>query len=145
MIELGNQVHGYAIAKAAGCLLNPAYDIVISRSSGGKLLGGVIFTDYTERTIRVHTAGFAPAWMNRDILWVTFDYVFKQLKCASVFSEIRSSNSKALDFNRKLGFKEVAIIPEVYPDGDLVVTRLRSEDCKWLNIIPRTVRAGQHG
>lgn len=145
MIELGNQAHGYAIAEAAGCLLNPAYDVVISRSSGEKLLGGVIFYDYTGRSIAVHVAGFAPIWMNRDILWVTFDYAFRQLKCSSVLSAIRSSNSKALAFNLRLGFKEVAIIPEVYPDGDMVITRLRGEDCKWLNIRPRTLQAGRHG
>lgn len=140
MIQKNNIDHGYAIANAAGCLLNPASDIVISRSEGYKLLGGVIFTDYTGKSISIHVAGFAPHWVNRDMLWVTMHYPFVQLGCSSMFAQIRSSNKQALDFAINFGFNHLITIPDVFPEADLVLFRLYAQQAeRWLRLKPRSL------
>lgn len=139
MIELGRMDHGYIIAAAAGTLLNPVYDIVISRSKGAELLGGVIFCNFTGKSIGLHMAGFTPRWMCKDLIWLTFHYAFVQLGCDSLFVQIRSGNIKTIELSKKIGFTLEATIPEVFPEDDLVVYRLRVKDCKWLNVKPKNL------
>lgn len=128
--------HAKSIAKAAGTYFNPECDICISRESDGELVGGVIFQNFTGESIGVHVAGFVPNWLNRDLLWMAFDYPFNQLKCKRIFSQIPETNTKSLAFNRKLGFKEVAKIDGVFRDGAVVVTCIGKDDCKWHNMKP---------
>lgn len=145
MIRFNYRPDGYRIAKEAGQPFNPAVDVVISRVEDGKLLGGVIFNGFTGASIAIHMAGFDPHWVNRDMLWVAFDYPFRQLDCKKLFGLLPSSNQKALEIDLKLGFKKVAVIPEVYPDADMVVLEMRREDCRWLNLTPRELRRGSNG
>lgn len=137
MIVVGNVADGHTIASSAGCIFNPTRDHVISRRERGELFGGVIFKGYTGSSIAGHIAGIAPGWINRDMLWVMFDYPFVQLKCLKLLGEVPSRNLKALDFNFKLGFKVEARISDVFPDGDLIILSMRREDCRWLTLRPR--------
>lgn len=136
MIVLNRKDHGYEIAKGAGCSFNPAVDTVISRERDGRLLGGVIYQNYTGASIGMHVASFEDGWMNRELLWVCFHYPLVQLGCSSVLGTVPASNTKALEFDKKLGFKEVARVPAVFPDGDLVIVAMRREECRWLNLKP---------
>jgi RimJ/RimL family protein N-acetyltransferase len=132
MISTGIEAHGRAIAKAAGCFFNPECDHVISRSEGGILLGGVIFTGFTGASIGLHVAGFDPRWINKDMLWITFHYPFEQLGVRKITGTIPSGNRNALLFNAKLGFVEEARVADVFPDEDLIIMSMRREDCRWL-------------
>lgn len=143
MIYFNDIEHGYAIAQAAGCNYNPAVDVVISRTESDELYGGVIYQNYTGTSIGVHMAGFNPHWGNRDLLWVIFDYAFRQLGCKKVFGQLPASNTKALEIDLKLGFKIVTTIDDVFPDGALIVVALDRDDCRWLKIKPRGLRIGK--
>jgi RimJ/RimL family protein N-acetyltransferase len=142
MIQVGNTVHGEAIAAWASCLYNPRYDIVLSHSNPKKLLGGVIFTDYTGEggSIKAHVAGVHPNWLTRDFLWVLFDYPFNQLKANKIIGVVRSSNLKALEFDKRLCFTEEARIRDVFPDGDAIVLGMYRDNCPWLKIKPKRLK-----
>lgn len=142
MIEFGNINHGLAIACAAGTLIDLGNDVIISHTRNDKLLGGVVYYDFTGKTVAIHVAGFDPGWLSRDLLWVTFHYAFVQLKCASIFAEIRSRNIKTIAFVKRIGFSEEVIIPEVFPEDDLVIYRLREAECKWHRIKPLNITPG---
>lgn len=137
MIAAGNLEHAKLLAEEIGIYFNPACDHVISRARDGKLLGGVIFTGYTGASIAIHVAGLEPRWINNNMLWITFDYPFNQLRVSKLIGHVPSGNRKALDFDLKLGFKEEARITDIYPDGDLIVLSMRREDCRWLKLKPR--------
>ena len=141
MIELNRYDHGAKIAEAAGCLLDIEHDVVISRTDDyGKLLGGVIFREYTGASITIHLAGFSPHWVSRDLIWVVMHYPFVQLSCVSLFAQVRSLNKRAIGFIENFGFKYEVTIPEVYSDGeDLIVYRLRKENCRWLKLKPKNI------
>ena len=132
MIICSDPVHGARIATAAGCSFDPAVDQVIAREENGELLGGVVYKDFTRESIAMHVAGFDPRWINKEMLWKAFDYPFVQLGCKTVFGPVPSYNTQALEFDRKLGFSQVAIVPGVFPGGDLVVLAMKREDCRWL-------------
>ena len=141
MIEFNNQDHGRILADEIGIQYNPEHDTVIARvTSQGNLLGGVIFNNYTGTSITIHVAGFSPTWINPDMLWVTFHYPFVRLGCRKIIGQVSSGNSRALEFDKKLGFIEEARIKDVYPDGDLVLVSMTREDCRWLRIKPRSLK-----
>lgn len=141
MIEFGNIEHGFQIADAAGTIFNPAADQCISVTREGNLAGGVIYQGYTGASIGMHSAGFLPNWATRDFLFVIFGYPFNQLKVKTVFGQVPETNTRALEIDLKLGFKQVARIEDVFPTGACLVLAMRREDCRWLKLKPR----GIHG
>lgn len=132
MLVLNNHEHARKIAKAAGTFFNPDCDHCISRVEHGELLGGVIFTGYKVASIGLHAAGFAPRWLDRDMLWMTFHYPFEQLGVQKIVATIPTSNQKAVLFDRKLGFVEEARIKDLFPDGDLLIMTMTRDQCRWL-------------
>jgi hypothetical protein len=141
-IEFGNLDHGRKISKKAGSIFNPEGDQVISRTVNGVLVGGVTFQGYTGASCQMHMASWRLNWANRDMLWVCFDYPFNQMGCSKVFGLVPESNTTALEIDQKLGFKMVAKIEGVFPDGACYVLALAREDCRWLNLKPRGIKAG---
>ena len=141
MIVTGDHNHGFQIARRAGVVYNPASDQVIARVENGELWGGVTYAGYTGASIHMHSGGFRPNWANRDFLWMIFDYPFNQLGCRKVFGQVPETNQLALEIDLKLGFKIVAKIEDVFPDGACYVLALAREDCRWLKLKPRNIVA----
>lgn len=131
MIRFNDQEHGRAIADEVGIR---HWDASITREEHGKLLGGVIYSDATDASIVMHTAGFTSNWVSRDLLWVCFDYPFGQLLHKATFVRILSSNNRSLEFASKLGFKKVAELADVYTDCSLVILKLNKSECRWLDV-----------
>jgi RimJ/RimL family protein N-acetyltransferase len=142
MIVFDNPLHGRAIAREANTVFNPEVDRCIARVEDGKLLGGVTYQGYTGASIHIHMAGFVPNWVSKDLLWVAFDYPFNQLGCRKVFGQVPETNTRALEIDQKLGFKIIAKIDDVFPDGACYVLALAREDCRWLKLKPRGLVAG---
>ena len=140
-VVFGSKEHGEAIGVVVGTLYHPEEHYCISTvDNDGKLLGGIVYTDYHVVSIQMHIAGFRPRWLSRDFLWVIFDYPFTQLGCKKVFGPISSKNARSLAFASKIGFKYVATIPGVLEDADLVLLDMDRDDCRWLKLQPSTLR-----
>lgn len=143
MLSLNNIAFGREIAKRAGCHFNPECDQVIARVSGEKLLGGVIYQQFTGESIAIHSASFAPNWLSRELLWVIFDYPFNQLGVKRIFGHVPESNTHALQFDLKVGFRIVTTIDGVFRDGGAIIIVLEKADCRWLDYKPRTLISRQ--
>lgn len=122
------------IAAAAGCGYVPSQDRCIARIRDGRILGGVVYQNYTRASIEMHVAGLAPSWLSRSLLFVAFGYPFLQLGCLKVIGRVAAHNKRALEFDLKLGFNEEARIRDVYPEGDLLILTMRRDECRWLNL-----------
>lgn len=142
-IVVNDTLYGRMIAQAAAVPYNLECDHNIARVKQNKLYGGVTYTGYTGRSIQMHTAGFVPSWANRDFLWMAFHYPFEQLGCETVFGQVSTANTRALEIDLKLGFKMVAKVEGVFPDGDCVVLAMKKHGCRWLQIRPRGVLANR--
>lgn len=141
MIIFGDHAHAIRIAREAGAVYNPLADRVIARVEDDELVGGVLYQAFTGASIGIHMAGFNPHWANRDMIWAAFHYPFQQLGCQRMFGQVPETNAAALEINTKLGFKEVARIAGMYDDGAAVIFCMEKQDCRWLKLAPRTIRA----
>lgn len=133
---------GERISAAVNHAFNPKVDVVLSRNrlDTGEVLGGAIFTGYTETTITFHCAGFVPNWLNRLFIWAAVDYVFRQLNVLQVIAPIAADNAKSLRAAAHLGFKLISVIPDYYSVGVAQhILRLRRDDCVWLSMPPPLV------
>jgi hypothetical protein len=103
-------------------------------------MGGVVYKDWTGNggSISMHVAGIRHRWINRSMLWVCFDYPFNQLQVKKIFGPVPSYNKVAYEFDKHLGFQDEATIRGVYPDGDLMLLSMRREECRFLDMPPRT-------
>lgn len=138
MIHINNLDHADPIAQAAGVLFNMRYDHVMSRTVDGELVGGVVFNGWSPGgSVNAHMAGFRSGWATLELTRTVFQYCFNQLKVKKVFALVPSDNLKALEINRRMGFKDELVVPDVFADADLMVLSMRREQCRWLN---RTTR-----
>jgi RimJ/RimL family protein N-acetyltransferase len=141
-IRFNDPADGYAIAERAGTAFNPDRDISICRVRDGVRLGGVMFSNYTEESIAIHTASWTPHWINRDMMFVVFDYPYNQLKVNRIFGYVPEDNFHAIAFNEKCGFERVARIEGMFK-GNLpcILMKQEREDCRFLGIKPRNLKA----
>ena len=72
----------------------------------GKLIGAVIFTNYSKNDIQVQAVSTNPRWWQRRFITHLFDYVWDTCGCNRVSSIVRESNRKSRKLNKSMGFKE---------------------------------------
>jgi RimJ/RimL family protein N-acetyltransferase len=85
-------------------------------------------------------AGFRGGWCTRELLCRVFEYCFIKLGVKKVFAPVPSDNLKALELNRRVGFKDEVTVAGVFADCDLIVLSMRRDQCRWLRAAPSEVR-----
>ncbi len=129
MIVIGQGVIDW-VAQRALCFVGPdCRGIGLSRN--GKIVAGVVYTDYNKRNVFVHQA--IEGRLTREYLWTISDYPFNQLKVERVTGIIPEGNALARKAAEKLGFVLETTLPDAHPSGDLLVYVMRRKDCRWLN------------
>lgn len=129
--------------KVFGRNYNPNADGCIVRvSATGEIMAGIRYCDHQPHTsISMHVESFHPSWLSRDFCWVMFDYPFRLLGVERALTFTPESNHRSLNLQKRLGFKEVALVPGVYQkDVPLIISCLEKEECRWLDIKPKSIR-----
>lgn len=103
-----------------------------------RLMGGVLFTDFMGGSIQLHVAGFQPNWVNRELLYLTFDYPFVQLKVKKLLALIPEWNYKSRNNALKMGFKIEYKADDIFnhrelPNG-MYFMSMRKDECKYLQM-----------
>lgn len=93
---------------------------------------GVVYERYTGRSVHMHTAIAKPHAVTKNVLRMVFNYPFNQLKVTKVVATVDSSDRRAKQFVRGLGFQEECCIKDIYPDGDLLLFTMTKPQCRWL-------------
>lgn len=107
------------------------------------LIAGVLYQNFNGVNISAHIAAEPGAtWLNRAFLWTIFDYPFRQLGVKRITGLVPDANSAAKAFDEHLGFVEEARIDGALPSGDLIIYRMREQDCRWLRSLDG--RYGRH-
>jgi hypothetical protein len=140
VIVLGDPTHGRAIAAAAHTYFDADTMPVISRvTADGNLWGGVIYSDYTGTSCRIHMAG-TPGWASVGMIWIAFDYPFNTMKVDLLLGTVSSLDRKVIEYDRRLGFSEITRIPAAVPGGDLIILGMERRDCPWLKYRKRYMK-----
>lgn len=137
MIRLNDPHAVGLISTACKVPFDRRYHKCIARYGGDdQLMGGVLFTDYNVVSMQIHVASFKPNWINKQLLWLTFDYPFNVCRVEKLLGLVPSANKPALDFDLHLGFVEETRVKDVFPDGDMVVLGMYRNQCKFLRMRP---------
>lgn len=141
-IILNSEHCSIEIAERAGCYWDTRTCTSIARVKDNELLGGVIFSGFTGESIGIHSASWGDHWMNRDLLWITFDYPFRQLRVQRIFGQVPESNWAARKFNENLGFRYVNRIEGVFRGNEACLLMcMERHECRFLRIKPRNIKS----
>lgn len=90
------------------------------------------YNGFIGRTCCMHMVIQRPELVSRRITREAFEFPFNVCNCEAVIGFVDSKNHAALDFDRRLGFRDVLVIPNGGPDGDLIQLVMTRADCRWL-------------
>ena len=81
----------------------------------------------------MHMVNLKGGYTPKGLLFGAFDYPFNFLGLEKTFGIVNSQNTKAMEYDKKLGFKEAIRFPGMHCDGgDLVVFEMNKADCRWI-------------
>lgn len=109
----------------------PYIRCIANVTKNGKILGVVGFDSWNGASCQMHIAGEGN-WLTRDLIHAAFDYAFNVADLNVVLGFVPSTNTKALRFDKHVGFVEVSRIKDGTPEGDLIILELRRENCRYL-------------
>lgn len=116
--------------------LIPISDVrgIAAESDTGEILGVCAMDTWTDGSVRLHIAIDNPVCMkNYIMIKEVFNYIFNTAGRLTAVGFVPGNNEKALRFDKKLGFKELARIKDGCRKGvDTVILELRKDDCKWI-------------
>lgn len=129
LVRAAPPAHFPWIVRRAGCSPTPEARAIEAVDAAGNVRGMVLYDAWTENAVQVHIAVETPmAW--RALLPAGLEYPFLQAKRGIIIGIISGQNRASLAFARRIGFREVARIPDGYRVGEeMVVFQLRREDC----------------
>jgi hypothetical protein len=91
------------------------------------------FTAFIGKTCQIHVVALKGGYTPKLFLKTAFDYPFNQCGIEKIFGIVNSKNTKAMEYDQKLGFKEAIRFTGVHEDGgDLVVFEMNKADCRWI-------------
>jgi hypothetical protein len=118
------------LIERVGCFLTPAAKGVKVVDGNGVTKALVAFDRWTYNCAEAHIAIDEPMAL-RTLCKEAFPWYFAQR--GVLLGIVRGSNAKALRLDRHLGFREqTRILDGVAVGEDLVILRMRREDCRWL-------------
>lgn len=91
------------------------------------------YTAWIGKTCQMHIVNIEGKTLPRALLHSAFDYVFNHCGLEKVIGIVNSKNERAMNYDRKIGFKEAHRFEGVHEDGgDIVVLEMNKADCKWI-------------
>jgi len=123
----------WVLKRANPMLVKDTQGIVAYEDTTGVIAGVVIMDSWTPSGCQTHFAIDNPICIRRGLFREVAHHIHVVCDRRYIFGLIPANNKKAHAFDLKMGFEEVARIPEGYGIGiDYIVVRLAKEDNRWL-------------
>jgi RimJ/RimL family protein N-acetyltransferase len=91
------------------------------------------FTAFIGKTCQMHVINLVESYTPKGLLFAAFDYPFNFLGVEKIIGIVNSLNTRAMNYDKKLGFTEVVRLEGMHDDsGDLVVLEMNKADCRWI-------------
>lgn len=112
--------------------------IVARDEDTGRILGVCVADSFGIDSCNVHIGLENPFVLRHGFLEEIARHLFCVCGRERIFGLVPSNNLRALAFDRKIGFEEVARVPDGFGTGvDYIVMRMDKKTCPWL---PQEVR-----
>ena len=132
----------WVLARANPMQVKDTQGIVAYENTTGEIAGIVIMDSWTPSGCQTHFAIDNPICIRRGLFREVAIHIHITCNRRYIFGLIPANNDKAHKFDLKMGFEEVARIPEGYDIGvDYIVVRLAKETNRWLPEEMRIERA----
>lgn len=110
---------------------NIQYSIGLERD--GEVVAGIVYCDKTPTNVFLHVAAKPGVnWVSRAFLKLVFGFPFDGLKVKRITALVPESNTRAVRFDRHLGFKDEARLDDIFPEGALLVMKMTRADCRYV-------------
>ena len=90
------------------------------------------YNAFIGRTCCMHAVIQRPEYVSPRMVRETFHFPFVVCDCEAVLALVDSTNEAAMNFDTRLGFKQIASVPHGGTDGDLNVLQMLRSECRWL-------------
>jgi hypothetical protein len=102
--------------------------IVAYDADTAQTLAVLVAQEWTYTGVTVHQVILKPMVLRHGWFQEIGDWLFHRGRRLVMLAPVPSSNERAIEINRKLGFKELVRIPDAYDNGvDFVVMELRPD------------------
>lgn len=91
-------------------------------------IASVLFDGYNGQSIHAHIWIHPRHRPSRLFYWAVCDYAFNQLRVQNVVGTVPASFERAHHLNRHMGFKDVGLLANYYPDGDDMLLMICTPD-----------------
>lgn len=132
MISIGSHVVEW-VAKQTNEFGNFGCAVGIGWEKDGELVAGVAYNEYNGKNMCTHIV-IKNGQMTKQFLRVIFDYPFNQANVHRITGLVGEGNIKSRRLCEKLGFIEETRLEDCHPTGDLIIYRMRKQECKWLRM-----------
>ncbi len=113
---------------------------IVAVSAAGEVVGVCVFDTWTKGSVQVHIWISNPFAIKAGFLTEIANFAYGAGGVESLIGLVPADNQKALNFDRKIGFTEVARIRDGHAQGvDTVVLEMRRADCRWCTLEDRQV------
>lgn len=123
----------WVVARAQPMWVHDTQGIVAYDDSDGHIAGVVVMDSWTPSGCQTHFAIDNPMCIRRGLFREVAYHIHVACQRRYIFGLIPANNERAHKFDLKMGFREVARIPDGFNEGvDYIVVRLAKEDNRWL-------------
>jgi len=106
---------------------------IVAYDGKGEIAGIVIMDSWTPSGCQTHFAIDNPMCIRAGLFQQVAIHIHHTADRKYIFGLIPADNEKAHKFDLKMGFKEVARVPDGYGEGvDYIVVRMSREENPWL-------------
>tara|TARA_R110000787_G_scaffold3980_3_gene15521 strand:- start:3166 stop:3609 length:444 start_codon:yes stop_codon:yes gene_type:complete len=119
--------------RASPMRVEDSQGLVAYNEATGVISGIVVMDSWTKSGCQAHIAIDNPMCIRAGLLREAFFHIHVTCDRKYVFGTVPAGNKKAYDFDLKMGFEEVARIPDGYAEGvDYIIIRMSRENNPWL-------------
>lgn len=137
MIEAANEADIQRFLEATSYHPTDQFKAIVMRDGAGEIQAMAGYDYWTPNAVQMHIWIAHPeAYLSKEFIQEGFGYPFSSGR-SLVIGVTPGDNTRALEFNRKIGFVEKHRIKDGWSLGtDMVIQEMRRDDCRW---IPRRI------
>lgn len=127
-----DQAYWQWVADRADVAWDPRSKGLIALRDNGDIDAGVLCDNWTRTSCTTHIAVENPMVVRAGFFQEVGRWLFEVCGMKVLVGITPSNNLEAIRFNRKLGWQEVARVPEGYDHGvDMVIQTMTPEQCRY--------------